>query len=83
MEVSGQLHALPTLPQRKEPCYPLDRRLGGRGSEEKNSQRLPGLEPPTIQSVAQSYTTEIYRLLDLREVGWEKCGLDGKLARMT
>jgi hypothetical protein len=37
-------------PQRKSPCYPLDRRLGGpqsrsgRGGEEKNSHPLPGIE---------------------------------------
>jgi hypothetical protein len=37
----------------------LDRRLGGpqsfseHGGEEKNSQPLPGLEPPIIQPVAQ------------------------------
>jgi hypothetical protein len=37
----------------------LDRRLGGlqrrsgRGGEEKNSQPLPGLEPPILQLVAQ------------------------------
>jgi hypothetical protein len=43
----------------------LDRRLGGpqsrygRGGEEKNSQPLPGLEPPIIQPVAQRYTTEL------------------------
>jgi hypothetical protein len=45
--------------QGKSAWYPLDRRLGasqsrsGRGSEEKNSQPLPGLEPPIIQLVAQ------------------------------
>jgi hypothetical protein len=39
-------------PQGKNPWYPLDRRLGGsqnrsgRGGEEKNSQPLPGFEPP-------------------------------------
>jgi hypothetical protein len=43
----------------------MDRRLGGpqsqsgRGDEKKNSQSLPGLEPPIIQPVAQRYTTEI------------------------
>jgi len=48
MEGSGQLHAPAALPPRKEPQYPLDRRLGGRqsqsgrGGEEKNSQPLPG-----------------------------------------
>jgi hypothetical protein len=42
----------------------LDRRLGGlqnrsaHGDEEKNSQPLPGLEPPIIQPVAQRSTTE-------------------------
>jgi hypothetical protein len=33
----------------------------GRGNE-KNSQPLPGLEPPIIQPVGQRYTTEITRL---------------------
>jgi hypothetical protein len=46
-------------PQGKSPYYPLDRRLGGpqnlsgRDGGEKNSQPLPGLEPPIIQPVAQ------------------------------
>jgi hypothetical protein len=35
----------------------------GRGSEEKNSQLLPELEPPVIQTVAQRYNTELSRLL--------------------
>jgi hypothetical protein len=45
--------------------YLLDTRLGrpqsrsGRGGVEKNSQPLEGLEPPIIQPVAQSYTTEL------------------------
>jgi hypothetical protein len=52
-------------PQGKGPWYPLDRRLGGsqsrsgHGGEEKNSQSLPGIEPPIIQPVAQRYTTEL------------------------
>jgi hypothetical protein len=56
-------------PQGRNPSYPLDRRLGGPqgqsgcgGGEEKNSQLLPGLEHPIIQSVAQRYTTELTRL---------------------
>jgi hypothetical protein len=59
MEISGQLHAPALLPPRKSLWYPLDRRLGGpqrwfgRGGEEKNSQTVPGLEPPIIQPVAQ------------------------------
>jgi hypothetical protein len=64
MAVNGQLHAPAACP-----WYPLARRLGGpqsqsgRGGEEKNSQLLPGLEPPIIQPVAQRYTTELSRLL--------------------
>jgi hypothetical protein len=56
-------------PRGKIPGYPLDRRLGGpqcrsgRGGEEKNSQPLPGLEPPIIQPVAQRYTTNKGKLI--------------------
>jgi len=45
-------------PRERAPDIRLDRRLGGpknrsrRGGEEKNSQPLPGLEPPIIQPVA-------------------------------
>jgi hypothetical protein len=52
---------LPLYLQGKSPWYPLERRLdgpqnrSGRGVEEKNSQPLPGLEPPIIQLVAQRY----------------------------
>jgi hypothetical protein len=72
MEVSGQLHAPASLPlptQGKSPWYPLDRRLGGpqswsgRVGEEKNSQLLPGLEPPIIQPVVQRCTNELSRFL--------------------
>jgi hypothetical protein len=69
MEVSGQLHAPAALAQGKSPWYPLDRRLdgpqsrSGRGGEEKNAQPLPGLEPPIIQPLTQSYTTELSQLL--------------------
>jgi hypothetical protein len=56
-------------PQGKGTWYPLDRRLGGPQSqsgcsgEEKNSQPLPRLKPPIIQSTAQHYTTELSWLL--------------------
>jgi hypothetical protein len=49
----------------------MDRRLGGpqrwsrHGGEEKNSQPLPGIESPIIQSVVQGYTTELSRLLEI------------------
>jgi hypothetical protein len=71
MEVSRQLHAPAALPQGKNPSYPLDRRLGrpqnwsGRGSEKKNSQPLPGIEPLIIQPVAQRYTTEVSLLVTI------------------
>jgi hypothetical protein len=69
MEVSGQPHAPVALSQGKSPWYKLDRRLGGPQSqcghcgEEKNTQPLPGFEPPIIQTVAQLYTTELSRLV--------------------
>jgi hypothetical protein len=52
----------PLYPQRQSPWYPLDKELGGpqsrsgHGGKAKNSQTLPGLEPPIIQPVAQRYT---------------------------
>jgi hypothetical protein len=66
----GPFHAPAALPRGKRPLYPLDRRLSGprnlsgRGGEKKNSQPLPGLEPPIIQPISQRYTTELTRLLD-------------------
>jgi hypothetical protein len=59
----------PLYPHGRRSCYPFNRRLGGpqslpgRGGEEKNSQPLPGLEPPIIQPLAQRYTCELFRLL--------------------
>jgi hypothetical protein len=67
--MSGQLHALPALPQGKNPCYSLDRRLGGPKTgldavyEEKNLQPLSRPEPPIIQPLTQRYTTELSRLI--------------------
>jgi hypothetical protein len=58
----------PLYPQGKSPWCPLDRRLDGpqsrseHGGEEKNSQPLPGPEPPIIQPVAQRYTAELSRI---------------------
>jgi hypothetical protein len=52
----------PLYPQGKNPWYPLDWRLGiphsrsRNGGEEKNSQPLLGLEPPTIKPIAQDRT---------------------------
>jgi len=46
--LDGQLHAPSALPPRKEPWYPLDKRMGGPQSrsgscrEEKNSQGQAG-----------------------------------------
>jgi hypothetical protein len=59
----------PLYPQGKSSSYPLYKRLGGsqspsrRSDEEKNSQPLPGLEPPIIQPVVQPYITELSRIL--------------------
>jgi len=47
MVMSGQFHAVVTLPQRKSPLYPVDRRPGGPqsqsgcGGEEKKSLPCP------------------------------------------
>jgi hypothetical protein len=60
MEVSGQFHAPAALPPEKESLVPMNRKLGGpqnrseHGSEERNSQPLPGFEPPIIQPVASA-----------------------------
>jgi hypothetical protein len=73
MGMSGQLE--------KSHWYPLDRRLGesqsrsGHGGEDKIFQPLPGLEPPIIQPVVQSYTTELSRLLGwLNHKAWDRVG---------
>jgi hypothetical protein len=64
----------PFYPKGKSPLYPLDRRLGGaqsrsgHGGEEKNSQLLPGLEYPIIRPIARRYTTDIFRLLIVKEI---------------
>jgi hypothetical protein len=58
-------------PQEKSPWCPLDRMLGGpqsrseSGDEEKHSQPLPELETPIIPPVAQRYSTELSRLLNI------------------
>jgi hypothetical protein len=53
----------PLYPQGKSRWYPLDRRLRGRGGEEKNFQPLPGFEHSIIRPLAQRYTTELSWLL--------------------
>jgi hypothetical protein len=64
--VSGQLHASPLYLRGKSPRYPVDKRLdglrsrSGRGGVEKNSQPLPGLKPPIIQTVTQRYLFPLY-----------------------
>jgi hypothetical protein len=72
--VSGEFHKpRPLYPQGNSPWYPLDRRLGGPqirsvlGGEEKNSQPLPGLEPPIIQPVAQRFTNAVIYVVKLDE----------------
>jgi len=49
MKMSGELHAPAASPIGKEPCYPLDRRMGrpqswrGCSREERKSLILPGI----------------------------------------
>jgi hypothetical protein len=63
----------------KCPRYSMDRRLGelqsrsGRGGEEKNSQPLPGLESPIIQSAAQRYTDSAIPAPDVLKYRQQKC----------
>jgi hypothetical protein len=70
MEVSGQLHAPAALPPRKEPQYPLDRKLGGpqsrpgRDGEEKISCLFRESNPGRP---ASSYTN--WAILDPERVG--------------
>jgi hypothetical protein len=69
----------------------LDRRLGGPqgrsgcGGEEKNSQPLPGPEPPIIQPVAQRCNTEVFRLLPIvvRMTKSRRMRLAGHVERMS
>jgi hypothetical protein len=55
----------PFYPQGRSSWYPLDRRLVGPRPDldavvkRKIAELLPGIEPRIIQSVAQSYTTEL------------------------
>jgi hypothetical protein len=59
----------PLYPQGNNPWHLLGRRLGGpqsrsgRGGEKKNSQTLPGLEPPIMQPITKRYTIVLSRLL--------------------
>jgi hypothetical protein len=58
MEVSGQLHAQPLYSQGRSPWLDGPQSQSGHGDEEKNSQPLPGLEPPIIQPIAQHCANE-------------------------
>jgi hypothetical protein len=59
MEVSGQLHTLADLLLRKEPQYPLDKRLGPRASiniMEKRKISCPaGNQALAVQPLTHSY----------------------------
>jgi hypothetical protein len=56
-------------PQGTNLWYSLNSRMDGLQSH--SSQSLPGFEPPTIQLVAQRYTTELYRLLVVNMYQWK------------
>jgi hypothetical protein len=57
----GYLTPTERVPYNQELGGPHSR--SGKGGEKKNSQPLPGLEPPIIQPIAQLFTPEICRLL--------------------
>jgi hypothetical protein len=69
--------------QRKSPLYPLDRRLGGpqsrsgRGSEEKKSKSLPGIEFRSSCRSARSQS--LYRLVDKEFAGVFNCATIKKI----
>jgi hypothetical protein len=60
MKLSGQVHVAAALPRRKNPRYPLDRKLGGPQTRsghcgrEKNLSSLPGIEPHFLVRPARS-----------------------------
>jgi hypothetical protein len=64
MDVSVRLHAPAALHTGKEPLLPIVQKTVW--DPDKVSQLLPWLEPPIIQTIAQLYTTELSRLLQVR-----------------
>jgi hypothetical protein len=62
MEVSGQLQAPAASPPGKKTWYPLGRKLGGPQSRLDAVVKRKIHSSPTIEPVAQRFTTEITRL---------------------
>jgi len=71
MEVSGQLHAPAAVPHGKQPCYPMNRRLGkpqswsGRFGENNNLLHQLQIEASSLSHVILNYES---KLLLLNEV---------------
>jgi hypothetical protein len=55
----------------------------GRSGEEKNSQPLPGLEPPTMKPVAKLYATELSRTKFYRLEKFLKIKRSKRLSNVT
>jgi hypothetical protein len=70
----GSFTLRPLYPEGKNPWYLMVRMLDGPqsrsegGGEEKNSQPLPGLEPPIILPIAQRCAIELSRLFIIRRI---------------
>jgi hypothetical protein len=84
MELSGQLHTPDTLqPRERAPGSHWLGSLGGpqsrsgRGSGTKNSQPLPGLDPPIIQPIAQRYPGSSSFPTILTLSSYQRLGLPG------
>jgi hypothetical protein len=59
MGVGGKRHAPVALPTGKRPRYPLCRRLGGPQGRSERVLKIsptPGLDPWTVQPIANGYT---------------------------
>jgi hypothetical protein len=80
MELCGKLHAPAAVPPKKEPWYPLDKRLSGpkscsgRGGEEKNPKL--NVQQNSTGDEFSTETAECYKELSTIRVSFHISGLD-------